>query len=256
MNFSGFVKIANNNMQALVLSFVTFFSTTFGGLFALRFHKKLHLIMSLTAGVILGVVFFDIMPEILSISVAQNIPVTAAFIALVIGFLLIHTLEKFAIVHHGHEEEYAQHSHKHPTVGFISAGGLVVHSFLDGVGIGLAYHVNSNVGFLVALAVIAHDFSDGLNTVTLMLTHKNTSKKAFIMLVADALAPILGAISTLFFVIPESFLLIYLGFFAGFLLYIGASDLLPEAHSRHSSLSMIGLTILGVLFIFLVTRFL
>ena len=47
----------------------------------------------------------------------------------------------------------------------------------------------------------------------------------------------------------------YLGFFAGFLLYIGASDLLPEAHSKHSSIKVIALTLLGVIFIFVVTRF-
>jgi len=45
------------------------------------------------------------------------------------------------------------------------------------------------------------------------------------------------------------------GFFAGFLLYIGVSDILPEAHSKNSSLKLIGLTILGVIFVFLVSRF-
>lgn len=242
-------------MQAIILSFITFVSTMYGGLFALKFHNKLHLIMSLTAGVLLGVVFFDIMPEIFSIATENNLPVTWAFTALVAGFFIIHILEKLAILHHSHEEEYVEHSHKHPSIGVISAGGLSFHSFLDGVGIGLAYHINPHVGLLVAIAVIAHDFSDGLNTVTLMLTHKNTFKKAFVLLIIDAVAPILGAISTLFFVIPESVLLLYLGFFAGFLLYIGATELLPEAHSKHSSGWMVGLTILGTLFIFIVTRF-
>jgi zinc and cadmium transporter len=74
------------------------------------------------------------------------------------------------------------------------------------------------------------------------------------LLLIDALAPVLGVISTLFFTVPENILLIYLGFFAGFLLYIGASDILPEAHSQHSSYKTILMTILGVLFIFTVTR--
>ena len=75
------------------------------------------------------------------------------------------------------------------------------------------------------------------------------------LLLADAITPILGAASTYFFTIPEQVLVLYLGFFAGFLLYIGASDLLPEAHSEHSSFAMVGLTLLGALFIFVVTRF-
>ena len=57
------------------------------------------------------------------------------------------------------------------------------------------------------------------------------------------------------FRLPESFLVLYLGFFAGFLLYIGASDILPEAHSKHSSFKTILLTLLGVILIFIITRF-
>ena len=241
-------------MEVLLLSFFTFISTFSGGLFALKNKDKLHLIMSLTAGVLMGVVFFDIMPEIFSLSRGKGFDVTPTLIALICGFLVIHILEKYALIHNRrHEEEYAPH--RHPTVGLISASGLSFHSFLDGVGIGLGFQVSPQVGFIVAIAVIAHDFSDGLNTVTLMLSHKNSSKRALILLLVDATTPLIGAASTLLLRIPSQILILYLGFFAGFLLYIGASDLLPEAHSEHSSFKMIGLTIIGVLFIFLVTRF-
>lgn len=208
--------------------------------------------MSFTAGVLLGVVFFDLMPEIFELSVQNNTPPMNALIALVVAFLLIHILEKMAIIHTSHEDEYASHSH--PRVGLVNASGLSFHSFLDGVGIGLAFQVSPHVGLIVSLAVIAHDFSDGLNTVTLMLSHKNTTRRAVLLLFVDALAPVLGALSTLLFTIPNDILILYLGFFAGFLLYIGAADLLPEAHSKHSSYKMIFLTILGAAFIFLVSR--
>ena len=209
--------------------------------------------MSFTAGVLIAVCFFDIMPEIFSLTTENNLDITPGLIAIVVGFLVIHILEKFALIHISHEDEYM--SHKHPTVGLINASGLSFHSFLDGVGIGLGFHVSSHVGFIIALAVIAHDFSDGLNTVTLMLSHENTAKRAKFMLFVDALAPVFGAASTYLFEISNNLLQLYLGFFAGFLLYIAASDLLPEAHSKHSSFRMIFLTIGGVLFIFLVTRF-
>ena len=126
---------------------------------------------------------------------------------------------------------------------------------MDGVGIGLGFQVNPAVGLLIAIAVIAHDFTDGMNTVGLMLMNKNTVEKTRWFLLLDAFTPILGAVSTLFFKLPESFLVLYLGFFAGFLLYIGASDILPEAHSKHSSFKTIGLTIAGLVLIFIVTRF-
>ncbi len=240
-------------MEVVILSFLTFVSTSLGGWFALRNRDKLHLIMSFTAGILIGVVFFDLMPEIFELTRGLGGNPMPAFVALVFAFLLIHVLQKSALIHANHEDEYA--SHHHPTVGLINATGLSIHSFLDGVGIGLAFQVSSEVGFVVALAVIAHDFSDGLNTVTLMLSHKNSTTRAKVLLFIDAIMPVLGALSTLFFTIPDNLLVIYLGFFAGFLLYIAASDLLPEAHSQHSSYRMIGLTVLGVLFIFLVTRF-
>jgi zinc transporter ZupT len=156
------------------------------------------------------------------------------------------------LVHHAHEADYA--AHHHPRVGVLSALSLVGHSFMDGVGIGLAFQVSHAAGIIVALAVIAHDFCDGLNTVSLMLVHHNTTRRAIAMLVLDALAPVLGAASTLVIRIPSSFVVLYLGLFAGFLLYIGASDVLPEAHSRNDStttLSLIGLTCLGAAFVFI-----
>jgi ZIP family zinc transporter len=239
-------------MGAIIFSIFSFISTVLGGLFAIKNHHRLHYVMSFTAGVILAVCFFDILPEAFRLVSENQSDVMPLSIAIVAGFIAFHILEKTILIHHGHEEEYA--IHKHPTVGLVGALGLAFHSFLDGVGIGLGFQVSQQIGFLIAIAVIAHDFSDGLNTVTMMLTHENTKSKAIKLLFVDAAAPILGVLSTFLFRIPQSALVVYLGFFAGFLLYIGASDMLPEAHSKHSSYRMIGLTLLGIIFIFAVTR--
>jgi zinc transporter ZupT len=232
-------------MTAILLSLATFFSTLGGGLFAIKFRDRLHFILSFTAGVLLGVVSFDLLPEIHGLAHEQGMEVTGAMIALVGGFLLFHSLEKFVLVHH------------HPKVGMLSALALISHSFMDGIGIGLGFQVSQAVGVAVAIAVIAHDFCDGLNTVSLMLLHRNTLRRSSVMLLLDALAPVLGVASTLLFEVPPSFLMLYLGFFAGFLLYIAASDILPEAHSEARSLTavgLIGITCLGAAFIFVVVR--
>ena len=242
-------------MTAVLLSLATFFSTLGGGLFALKFRDRLHLILSFTAGVLLGVVSFDILPEIFSLAHERGHDAGDAMIALVVGFLLFHLLEKFVLIHHGHEADYA--THHHPHVGVLSALALAGHSFMDGVAIGLAFQVSGAVGVAVAIAVIAHDFCDGLNTVSLMLIHRNSPLRSSAMLIVDALAPVLGAASTLLFRVPSYFLMLYLGFFAGFLLYIGASDILPEAHSQArpgTALSLIGLTCLGAAFIYVALR--
>ncbi len=209
--------------------------------------------MAFAAGVLLGIVAFDILPEIIEQIKVYDFNSTGAMVALVAGFLGFHILEKSILLHHHHEEDFPKH--KHPHVGVFSALALAGHSFMDGVAIGLGFQVNTAIGFLIAIAVISHDFTDGINTVTLMLSHKNTDRKAKNFLFLTAVTPILGVLSTLFFSVPEYFLYLYLGFFAGFLLYIGASDILPEAHSEHSSYKLIGLTVLGAVFIFTVTRF-
>lgn len=240
-------------MEVIILSIATFVSTMLGGLFAVKYKKHLHLIMGFTAGVLLGVVAFDVLPEIIEQVSSGGFKPIEPMIALVFGFLLFHILEKVMVIHHGHEGDYAEH--KHPKVGVFSALALAGHSFMDGVGIGLGFQINPAVGLLVAIAVISHDFTDGMNTVALMLSHNNTPQKSKLFLLIDALAPVLGAASTLLFTVSSHFLLWYLGFFAGFLLYIGASDILPEAHSKQSSFKLIGLTCLGALLIFLITRF-
>lgn len=239
-------------MLPILLSIGTFCSTLLGGVVGLKNHDKLHRLLGLTAGVVMGVVAFDLLPEIFS-SLGHGVTARAAMVALMCGFLAFHIVEKSILIHHSQEQEYEVH--RHPQVGFASALALSGHSFLDGLGIGLGFQAGNVVGIAVAIAVIAHDFSDGLNTVTLMLVNRGSRRKAVGMLLVDALAPVVGAIVGTLVHISDGGLTLYLGFFAGFLLYIGASEILPEAHSKHSSYATIGLTIIGAVFMFIVTRF-
>lgn len=243
-------------MTAVLFSLASLVSTFAGGLLALKFNDRLHYILSFTAGVLLGVVCFDVLPEIFRLSQGLGIAPTSAMIALLLGFLFFHSIEKFLLVHHTHEDVYAPHHH--PQLGVLSALALIAHSFMDGVAIGLAFQVSDAVGIVVALAIVTHDFCDGLNTVSLMLVHQNTTRRSFAMLTLDAVAPVFGALSTLAFRVPTSLLILFLGFFAGFLLYIAASDILPEAHSQareSTTLRLIGLTCLGSAFIYVAVRF-
>ena len=240
-------------MTPILLALGTFVSTLTGGLTGLHNRDRMHRFLGYTAGVLIGVVAFDLLPEIFKILSSEHRGPTGAMVALVCGFLVFHIVEKSILIHHTNEAEYEVH--KHPHVGVASALALSGHSFLDGVGIGLGFQAGTAVGVAVAIAVIAHDFTDGLNTVNLMLLNQNRSRKAFMFLLLDAAAPVLGVLATLLFTVSETGLVLYLGFFAGFLLYIGASEILPEAHSKHSSYSTIGLTILGAIFMFIVTRF-
>lgn len=229
----------------LLFAVLAFFATLLGGLTALRFKEKTHLLFGFTAGVILSVVFFDIFPEIVDLSAKLNIDLHQSLIWLVAGFLVFHIAEKAITMNHAHEDEYGEH--KHPVVGMGAAGALIGHSFLDGVGIGIGFQLSPAIGTAIAIAVLSHDFADGINTVTLMLAHNNPRRKTLWFLFFDAIAPVAGALLGFLYTLPTSFSLKYLEVFAGFLLYIGASHILPEAHSKHSSWKIVFMTILGTL---------
>lgn len=239
-------------MLVFLLSLAAAIAALAGGWMAIHSRDKLNLTLGFTAGVILGLVAFDLLPEIFSISQSQALDIIWPMIALVCGFLLFHVVEKSILIHSSHESQYGPHQHPH--VGMAAAIALSGHSFLDGMSIGLAFQINTSVGIAVAIAVIGHRFADGFNTTNVMLFHQNKLSKAQKMLLIAAVMPILGGLSTLLFTLSESILALYLGFFAGFLLYIGASDILPQAHSKGSSRSTIGLTVLGAFFMLLVSR--
>jgi len=225
----------------ILISLATFISTFFGGLFALRFKDKLHLILGFSAGAVIAVAFFDLLPE--AIHLAGSAHTTTAITSVVaLGFTIYLILDRLALIHAHDDEENLGVSKR----GILGASSLVVHSFLDGVAIGLAFQVSNAVGGIVAVAVLVHDFSDGINTVNFVLKNKGERKDALIWLTFDALAPVLGVISTLFFSLPQSLLGLMLALFSGFFLYIGASDLLPESHHDHPTIWTTVVTLLGM----------
>ncbi|GAA2621163.1 ZIP family metal transporter [Actinomadura fulvescens] len=137
-------------------------------------------------------------------------------------------------------------------VGLVAASALVGHSFVDGLSIGLGFQSGTSVGIFVAMAVIAHDFADGFNTFTAASLHRTDRGPAITLLIADSLAPVAGAVVTLFVQVPKAALGPYLGFFAGVLLYLAAAEILPEAHSRHPSALTLCATGFGVLAVMLI----
>jgi len=234
-------------VTAVLVSFITFFSTGLGGLVALRLRDRLHLLLGFSSGAVIGVVLFDILPEVFRHSPPNYVMLPAA-----LGFLGFFALERYTSFHNAREHEHAVAAHD-PELGTLGAAGLSLHSFLDGFAIGVGFQASSTLGTVIALAVIAHDFSDGLNTVTVMLAHGNAPRRAAGWLLVDMTTPILGAASTLLFRIPEGVLPWILAFFVGSLLYIGASDLLPEAR-EHDSPMVLVMTAIGLAAIFAVTR--
>lgn len=248
----------NGVVPVLVAAFA-FVMTLVGGAVAQHAGDRRHLVLGLAAGLMLGVVGFDLLPEALDFQRKQLFGVPAALLMFVAGFLTLHVVERGVAIHRAHEGEYAPHAHGHahaqdPTkgVGLAAASALVGHSVADGFAIGAAFQAGNSVGAVVAIAVISHDFADGFNTYTITRLYGNDRRRALFLLTADALAPVVGAAITLAITIPPGPLGLYLGFFAGFLLYLATSDILPEAHSPHPSLATLASTLAGALLMWLV----
>jgi zinc transporter ZupT len=229
----------------LAVSLATFVSTLVGGLFALHLRDRLHLILGFSGGAVLGVVLFDLIPEAISLTeVRFGVRVTTGVLAA--GFLVYTMLDRAIVLHSSHNSGMERAGRR----GVLGAGSLCVHSFLDGFSIGLAFKVAPSVGTVVAIAVLVHDFSDGINTVGLILKNRGNDRSAFRWLIADAAAPIAGAASTLMFTLEGAVLGLGLAAFAGFFLYIGASDLVPESYHDHPKWLTTAMTILGAVTMF------
>jgi zinc transporter ZupT len=223
----------------VVIAAAAFFSTLAGGLLALKLQDKLHLILGFSAGAVIGVAFFDLLPE--AISVGEKFHTPAALLSgSALGFLSYLVLDRIL----------AFHGDAAPRSRF-AAAVLCIHSLLDGIAIGFAFQASREVGLVVAIAVLTHDFSDGINTMNIVLKNRTERSQALRWLVADALAPVCGIASTFFFTLPRAEFGAALSLFAGFFLYIGASDLIPESYHAHPKFLTTAMTVAGATVLYL-----
>ena len=233
-------------MTLFLIIFVIILSTAMGGLLAIKFKDKLHLVLGFGAGAIFGVAILDLLPE--SIELTQDVQLTALLI--VIGFSGYMLIDRF-LLSHNHCEDNCNDNFQKARLGALA---IIIHSFLDGFGIGVAFKVSPAVGWVVALAVMIHSFSDGINTVSMIIKNKGKDLTAFKWLLIDVFAPVIGILTAYLIIIPNSTLGIILSLFVGLFLYLSTSILIPENHHKHpiiwTTLSMIA----GMLAIFFIVN--
>jgi len=216
-----------------LLALITFLSTLLGGAIAIKLRKILPYFFAFASGSLVAVAFFDIFPESLGIAESMNIPVRNLMVVLVVSYLFYNFLERFFLTHHYHK---GRSSEKAQLMGPVVAISLILHSFLDGVAIGVAYQVNAIIGIVVAFR------------------NKHNVRNAAISLFFDALAPIVGVFSTYAITIPEVYLAYILAIFTGEFIYLGASSIMRETF-EHDYWKMMLPMVLAVLLIFILTSF-
>jgi ZIP family zinc transporter len=234
------------SIQALLFGLATFGCTFLGGQIALRYKRFMNPLIAFCGGTLIAAALLDLIPE--AHELLKNLDIVYVLGGVLASFMWFHFLDKLISIHgHSHSEECEEHEHDRKKFGLFAASGLIIHSFMDGLAIGAGFLINPAVGILIGSVVLMHDFADGMNTVTLLLRNDHEKRTAKIFLIADALVPVLGVATTGFLKPSATVLGGILIFFAGFFLYLGASDLLPEAHRDRSSVKLVGFTVLGVI---------
>jgi ZIP family zinc transporter len=241
-------------LDAFLVSASAFVSALAGGLVALRAVSGVGLIIAFGAGIRIGAAFFDLIPE--SVEHLGG-SLERAMICTAVGFLAFYAIEKTTSLHVGHETatelDHGDAQHRH--VGFIGAIGMSLHSFLDGVALAAGLAIGGGLALVIAFVVVVHRFSDGIGIVSLMLASRTPRVEIYRWVGLVALAPVVGVIVGLILPISDEVLGAMLAVFAGFFLYIGAAELLPEAHRSQRSHWVVGATMAGVVGIYAFSAF-
>lgn len=228
----------------VALSATAVLSAMTGGVMALRLVRQVGYVIAIGAGIRIGAAFFDLLPE--SVELLGEVSLAMVFAAL--GFVAFYVIEKMTVLHLGHETaselDHDEVAHQH--IGLVGAAAMSIHSLLDGVAMAAAFQASPELGLVVGLVVVIHRFSDGIGIVSLLLASRVPRSTAMRWVFLVSLAPVLGAVVTAYFVIPDPVLGALLATFAGFFLYVGAAELLPEAHRNEGSRWVIAATLAGV----------
>ena len=182
--------------------------------------RALALLLSFSAGVLLGAVFFHMLPETGKV-LTENIgwPVLS-------GFLLIFVMERFVFIHACEEHECDIHQ-----MGIPAFLGISLHSLLDGVALGAGLLL-PQLGPVVLLAVIVHKMPDSISISSILLSVGWPRRKVATLSVLFALTTPVGALlAYLFFrTLSETEVAVAIGISAGTFLAIATADILPQVH--------------------------
>ena len=116
------------------------------------------------------------------------------------------------------------------TKALLIVGIMTIHSFAEGVGVGVAFGVEESLGILIGLAIAVHNIPEGLAISLVLVPRGTTPRTAAAWSVFSSLPQPLMAVPAFLFVEEFSnFLPVGLGFAAGAMVWLVAADLLPEA---------------------------
>jgi len=218
------------------------------GVLTLFFQKKiinklLIIFVAFAAGSLLGVAFFDLIPE--SFEKLGNLNFV------LIGIILFFLTEAFIHWHHHHEGKECK-TCLHPYV-YLNLIGDGLHNFLDGVIIAASFLINIPTGIATSIAIVFHEIPQELGDFAVLVHGGLRKSKAILFNFLSALFAVLGGILGYVFLSKiENFIPYIVALAAGGFIYIATSDLFPELHKERDYrkiITQILALILGILVI-------
>lgn len=181
-------------------------------------------LLPLSVGVFLGVVFLELIPETLELSHEYG-P-----IAVIAGFVGFYLLSFFLRTFHHHHFEDDACAHGESRLLLV---GDAIHNFADGIVIASAFMVDAKLGVATTIGIALHEIPQEIVEFGI-LRRRYTIGKAVLYNLFSASSVVLGVLLTWLFVEELSgWLFVVTGVAAGNLLYIAASDLMPEVLEHH-----------------------
>lgn len=183
------------------------------------------LLVSLSAGALLGGALFHLLPESL-----EELNAATSMTILLFGFILFLVIEKVLHWRHCHKGKCEIH-----TFAYINLIGDAVHNLIDGLIIAAAFLSNFNLGVITSLAVALHEIPQEIGDFGVLLHSGMKKKKALFLNFLTATTIILGGLVGFYLNNYISEYMVYsLPFAAGGFLYISSSDLIPEIRKEKS----------------------
>lgn len=254
-------------IQLLIFGIAAAAANVLGGLilFPPGIHKNLKkllkYILALGAGFMLSVVFIDILPEVVELWQKKSGSSDAEImiypmILLLAGYLLTQFFEHTIAPHiHLGEEMHSDHLISTKSA-YTAVGGLLIHTFFDGVSIAAAAQVDFKVGILVFLAILLHKFPEGFTIASMILAAGKGFREVLIGTSLIGLTTLLGVLLFYFVGSHIGFTVAYaLPLASGVTLYVAASDLIPEVNHHGGKSPLVSLSVFAGVALFFILYF-
>jgi ZIP family zinc transporter/zinc and cadmium transporter len=199
--------------------------------------------IALGSGFMLATSLTEMIPEGL-----RRAPLQAPLLIL-LGYFIVHFFEHSWPAHFHFGEETHTEEFLNPSVSYVALGGLLIHTFFDGVSIAAGFLISNWLGTVIFAAVLLHNIPEGFTMASIMVAARKGRAAGLWSTAALGVSRILGILAMAG---ARRWGAYGLALSAGVTLYVAASDLIPEVNKMPGL--KIALTVAGGVALVVVMR--